>query len=297
MSSDPKRLYGHSHATKHLPPVSKQARGEAMTEIPRFEDALPKPEVATADLPGIEVALDRLVDSLTGDQPLPIAVSAYIIVLTQRAHDLCLGVRVLCEHDLTAAAAGTLRPAVEALILVGWLATDPETRVARWHGEGERNVRAMVAKSSDAAAPERFQRIAAEVSPERSQQREDAIQTGKDLAGGAKPMPNVEAMAAEAMLGPTFWEAYQIAYRLLSAWQHHEHATFHEEFDGNAVTITDARFDASVIRGLAASVLAATLVIAGAFLHNDAVVAEATRIREALLPPKPPDGDGAPAPA
>jgi len=97
-------------------------------------------------------------------------------------------------------------------------------------------------------------------------------------------MPSVEKMAEEAQGGPTFWHAYQRAYRWLSAWQHHDHGVFDEQVDGNAVSVDDALTDPLGLKLLGASITAAMLIVVGEIVDLP-IVAGARTVRERLRLP------------
>jgi hypothetical protein len=250
------------------------------------DDELAQWEAALGDL-GLQLEWEVRVSDL---------LAAYAVALGRRSMTLWRGARSLADQGNTAAAA-VLRPELEALILLGWLAADPADRLVRWHGESERTVAAMIGKSAADPNPERHARLTASISAERQAAREAAVADAKArTAKGERLLPSVEKMAEEAHGGPTFWEAYQRAYRLLSAWEHHEHATFDEAVDGDAISIGDAYFDPRAIRGLGASVTAAMLVVVGTILNATELVSAAREVRRQLLTPSddPAQGGGSP---
>lgn len=250
--------------------------------------SLPNPRVGWDDLPRIEERLESI-RTRTNRTLLPHPFRLYPVVIVDRVVAICLGVSELVQLGLVAGAAAALRPAVEGLILAAWLAMDedPWPRTKRWHGESERNVRTMVRESGAAAAPDRFRRLADAVSDQRSADREEAVAAGKAAAteAGQKKsmMPSVETMADECGLGVFSWEAYQVAYRFLSAWEHFEHGTFSETVTEDEAWIEDAPFDPTELRALAASVAAAAIVVAAAAAGDEDLVAEANGVRSAIL--------------
>lgn len=242
--------------------------------------------VTEEELQQLEAELETLAGGLDGDVRVGSLLGAYAVALGRRGCSLWAGVRFLARELHLTAAAATLRPALEALILIGWLAADPDDRLVRWHGESERSVRAMFNKSRQDPDEERAMRLVGRVPEERIADRNAAVAAARERAGrGERLMPSVETMAGEARGGPTFWEAYAYAYRLLSAWEHHDHATFDEELVGPGVlAIEDATFDQLQIRALGASITAALLIVVGV-VANLPIVDKAQEIRSRLLAP------------
>ena len=126
------------------------------------------------ELERLEAELETLAVTLDGDIQAGTFLGVYAVALARRCCSLWVGVRLMCRDLHLTAAAATLRPALEALILIGWLAADPEDRLVRWHGESERSVRVMVEGRHDYNEA-RAARLVARVPEERSAEREAAI--------------------------------------------------------------------------------------------------------------------------
>lgn len=250
------------------------------------------PGVTSDDLPALEAELERIAAHLDDDLVVPGLIGAYAIALGRRGVTIWNGVRLLVAAGNVPGAAATTRPALEALILLGWLGADPEERLVRWHGESERSVRTMTTVLSSDPVAGRHARLTAAIPPDRLASREAAVAEARTkVATGVRLVPSVERMAEEADGGPTFWEAYQLAYRLLSAWEHHDHGTFAESLEDDGVSIEDAQFDPVQIRALAASVTAALLVVVGTIAGFADMAEEAQTIRRVLLQPSNQPGD------
>jgi Family of unknown function (DUF5677) len=120
-----------------------------------------------------------------------------------------------------------LRPMIEAVVLLPWLALDPDLHLVLWRAEHERTGLAMLNEIAAHGSPDR-RRGAARAVPEirRAQMREvvaaaRALGKAADYSwvGEGSVLPNLEEMMRRVN-SPEAWEAYTMGYRHLSSWGH-----------------------------------------------------------------------------
>lgn len=161
------------------------------------------------------------------------------IVLGHRARTFFLAVR---RAKTDAEAQVLTRPLAELVVLIEWLAHDPETRVPLWVAESLRMdlvyIQAVSTKTQFAARMKPVVDQTAEKQGIVDRQRRGAIDAGLTWVGERGPLiPSLDHMAS-SVNSETSREAYNIAFRATSPWTHVSAGTFAEGLRGDPDGIT-----------------------------------------------------------
>lgn len=161
-------------------------------------------------------ALDVPIDGRPGEQTTAIALGLRGTELYRAAVDLA------GRHPNAAQA--LLRALVEVAILARWIEGNPALRVRLWLAEDDRNrltategyeswVQRRGLSAVDVFEPSTERAMRADIEAARATGR----RAGEPVPERGHVLPTLEAMARTA---PELWEAYHLAYRVLSPWTH-----------------------------------------------------------------------------